>query len=127
MRDEERVDYEHWISELKVGDEVAIYSSGWGGSWSILKITKITPTGRLNLNDGSVVVNNDGTIRGDNFNKIKPVTDDIREKIFIRKMRGYVLRNFNVYDLECDELHKVYRILKRKNKAKEKESVGDGE
>jgi hypothetical protein len=112
--EEQKLKREEWVSNLKVGDEVALYSSGWGGSWSIAVIEKITPTGRFNLSGGSVA-NKDGSIRG-SYNDIQPVTHEIRERIFERKMRNYVIHNFKVNDLTIEELHKVYTMLKRKYK-----------
>jgi len=67
-----------WISTLKVGDEVAISSRY---HLQVCKVSKITPSGRLNL-DNNAVVNSDGSIRGDSYNHIEQVTDEIRIKIW---------------------------------------------
>lgn len=72
-----------WVKTLEVGDEVAIETGTYSSHWSIYKVVKITPTGRLNLSNGWVA-NPDGTLRGDTFNKIYEVTDEIRRLIWRR-------------------------------------------
>lgn len=68
-----------WLKNLKAGDEVAyLLKTSKGERWAIVKIVKVTPTGRINLPNG-YVVNPDGKFRGINQNRIHPVTEKIRK------------------------------------------------
>ncbi|HDR7066943.1 TPA: hypothetical protein QCW42_004049 [Bacillus cereus] len=76
---------EEWMSTLEVGDEVAIENSRFSHCrWSLYKIIKITPSGRLNLKHG-IVINPDGSIRGNKYSYIHEATDDIRNHIWRSK------------------------------------------
>lgn len=56
---------EEWIKELKVGDEVAVLHNSFysKNNYYILKVVKITPSGRLELSDGSKYMS-DGKLIG---------------------------------------------------------------
>lgn len=108
---EEKSKREEWVSNLQVGDEVAYLHSGWGSSWEIYKVEKVTPSGRRNLNYG-MVVNSDGTIRGKSFEVIHPVTDKIRASVW-RQMAKRKLRNeLKIEDLSDNNLNRLLAILK---------------
>lgn len=76
---------EEWVKTLKVGDEVAMQNSRFSHvKWSIYKILKITPSGRLNLEYGTVI-NPDGSVRGNAYAYIYKVTGEIRKHIWRTK------------------------------------------
>jgi hypothetical protein len=70
------------VHQFKVGDELAFQTGNWQGGWEIHKITKITPSGRLDC--GRWTLNPDLSIRGSRSHygpyKAYAVTDSIREK-----------------------------------------------
>lgn len=107
-----------WIKGLKVGDEVALRGSSFMSSVSIYKIEKITPTGRLNLRHG-YVINKDGSIRGDMFGGIEPVTDAIRQKIWRSNTQQYVRDELNVFKLSDNDLNRIFHIIKESKKSEE--------
>lgn len=66
-----------FFERIKVGDEVAVY-----GSWGLVateKVTKITPSGLIDVNGSRYDAK--GQARGSERGCIKPVTDEIRETI----------------------------------------------
>jgi hypothetical protein len=87
-----------FLESLQVGDEIAYLAGGLHSNWIITKITRISPTRRFSLSNGSTV-NSDGSIRGNNHFYIHPVTEKIRQSIWrtrtIRKLRA---------DLKIDNL-----------------------
>ncbi|MGE6347920.1 hypothetical protein ACQKIY_25400 [Bacillus mycoides] len=81
---------EEWVKTLKVGDEVAMENSRFAHTkWSIYKIIKITPSGRLNLGYGTVV-NPDGSIRGNAYAYIYKVTGEIRKHMWRTKAESLI-------------------------------------
>ncbi|HDX9663279.1 TPA: hypothetical protein ROX91_001978 [Bacillus cereus] len=108
IREQEKKQKE-WVKTLEVGDEVAIESGGFAYRyWSIYKVIKITPTGRLNLEKG-LVANPDGTLRGDTFSKIYEVTDEIRKSIW-RRSAQYKVSKIDIKKLPDEALKKMLEI-----------------
>ncbi|PEF30353.1 hypothetical protein CON39_11820 [Bacillus thuringiensis] len=97
-----------WVKTLEVGDEVAIQGSGFARYWYIYKVVKITPSGRLNLSNG-LIANPNGTLRGDTFNKIYEVTDDIRKSIW-RRSAQYKVSQIDVKNLPDEALKKMLEV-----------------
>jgi len=115
------MDKQEWIKTLKVGDEVAIRSyQRWGGSpYSLTMINKITPTGRLKLDNG-LEFNADGSMRGGDTwtisSDIEPVTDDVLSVIHKYKLVSSVekgLDRFKWQAVEEDDLEIVLGILNK--------------
>ncbi|WP_168898329.1 hypothetical protein [Bacillus sp. ISTL8] len=103
---------EEWIKTLKAGDEVAIENSRFAYcKWIIYKIVKVTPTGRLNLENGTIV-NNDGSIRGNDYYKIYKVTDVIRKHIWRCKAEMMVSK-IDVKKLSDEEIMTMLDIYKK--------------
>lgn len=104
---------EEWVSTLQVGDEVAIDAGRWSDySYKILKVVKITPSGRRNLSDGTVA-NPNGSLRGDSYEYIYPVTDEIRNQIWRVKTIKHIFNKLghelNIYS--DDKLKKLLEIV----------------
>lgn len=94
------VEKTEWIKTLKAGDEVAYtHKSFTGVVWVIGEIVKVTPTGRLNL-DNIYVVNQDGTFRGDYHREIHPITKEIRESIEMDKLMLNINKQLDTVDLK---------------------------
>jgi hypothetical protein len=87
--------------QFKVGDELAFDSRGWCKSWTIYKIEKITPSGRMLC--GPYWLNPDLTVRGREPYSSSPykaysVTDKIRADV-LRHSSLYMLQRKIKWDL----------------------------
>lgn len=103
---------EEWVKGLKVGDEVALRGDRYSYySWYIRKIVKITPTGRLNLEKGYVVMPN-GVIRGTHSTHIHPVTEEIRTFIWREWARGRISKELKVNELSDNNLNRILQVMK---------------
>ena len=103
-----------WLASLKKGDDVAImcYKPGLGRVYSIGTITKITPTGQIQINGNDPKYRN-GEINGDQYNNgptLKPLTDEIRETVF-REEACLKLRNTKYERLSTEKLRKIKAVL----------------
>lgn len=69
---------------VKVGDEVAV---GGNYGYSIIKVEKVTPTGRIKCSDGRSYDKNGNQIGGSTWHSsyIKILTNEIREEILLKK------------------------------------------
>lgn len=83
-----------WLSKLKEGDRVVVYSWGWANSsYKESVVEKITPKGFIKVN-GSLFNPNDGYRRGDggaclqnpNDNEVMERVKKYQEDSFIRKI-----------------------------------------
>lgn len=83
-----------WLSQLKEGDKVVVYSYGWGNSsYNERVVEKITPKGFIKVN-GSLFNPNDGYRRGDggaclqnpNDNEVMEKVKKYRKDMFISKI-----------------------------------------
>lgn len=104
-----------WIQELKVGDKVTIECGSYNvPDFSIGKIDKITPTGRIAI--GNTVYDHNGRQMGassawSKTNNLEPLTQATVD--FIRKSQlcnKFKLTNWGVISL--DKLNLIYSILK---------------
>lgn len=106
---------EEWVKTLKVGDEVAMENSRFSYcKWLIYKIVKVTPTGRLNLDNG-LVINKDGSIRGDsysNYSRIYKVTDEIMKHIW-RSKAEIMVSKIDARKLSDEEIMTMLDIYKK--------------
>ncbi|HDR7786430.1 hypothetical protein PDN54_08095 [Bacillus cereus group sp. Bc252] len=107
---------EEWIKTLKVGDEVAIRNGRFAHTqWSIYKIVKITPSGRFNLEQGTVI-NPDGSVRGNIYSYIHEVTEEIRNHIWRRKAEIMVSK-IDVKRISDEQIMMMLDIYKEQNKS----------
>lgn len=109
-------EYKNWLSELKVGDKVAIHNgNSWGiGRYSIYTITKITPTRRFKTSDHSEW-NSDGTNRGgSSLDRIQPVTEEIAAYVKKRNTTMRIRKKLDSLDLEklsIEQLNEIEELL----------------
>lgn len=115
------MDKQEWIKALKVGDKVAIRSyQRWGVSpYTVATINKITPTGRLKLDNGKEF-NADGSLRGGGSwsitSNIEPITDEVLSVIRKHKLVSSVekgLDKFKWQAVEEDDLETVLDVIKK--------------
>ncbi len=100
---------------MVVGSKVA-YRTGWMGTgWGISEIVKVTPSGRMNLKHG-VVLNPDGTIRGDGHRSVYPVTDEISVSLWRENAMGKIRRELNLEKFSNSELSVLLDIMKGHDK-----------
>lgn len=102
---------EEWVSTLQAGDRVAIKFNGWGRIWGIYEVEKVTPSGRRNLSHG-VIVNPDGSIRGDSYNYANPVTEEIMATIWRERAIVKIERELLIRELSNDNLNRILQVLK---------------
>ena len=117
-----------WLSNLKAEDKVANehYNSWRGGSYyQIYTVKKITPTGKIRLNNG-ILLNQNGKYYnrdvwggGEDYN-IEPVTDEILEAIRIRKLKiklssniESIFKDYNLMGMSVDDLETINNILEK--------------
>ena len=117
-----------WISNLKEGDKVANehYNSWRGGSYyQIYTVKKITPSGKIRLNNG-ILLNQNGKYYnrdvwggGEDYN-IEPVTDEILEAIRIRKLKiklssniESIFKDYNLMGMSVEDLETINNILEK--------------
>jgi hypothetical protein len=97
-------DKTEWIKTLKVGDEVAVDNSGrwYHNNYSVEKVLKITPTGRICLTDGKAYKPNGVEYGGENRRcNLLPVT---------QKIRDHIRRNTIYYKLQFNKLEPLLSI-----------------
>lgn len=100
-----RSDYK-WIKLLKVGDEVAIdNSSTWRrNDYSIAKVVKITPSGRIELSNGSKYMP-DGKRIGSNYDyPLREITTEIMNIIERRNLLNKLDINSFIGKLDAERL-----------------------
>lgn len=99
---------DEWLKTLKVGDEVT-YSTRWHKD-VITKIKKITPTGQIKTKDNKTFKK--GYCRMDSWDGcwLKPVTDEVRERILLRSIYGKVA-NTDWAKVSVDKLKRIAAIL----------------
>jgi len=102
------------VPELKVGDELA-FCHGFGKShWSIHKIDKITPSGRINC--GQYKLDANLRVRGrDTYSPLchraEIVTYEIREKVRRQNLLAFIGRA-DFSKLDTGSLGVIYQIFK---------------
>ena len=116
-----------WLSNLKEGDKVANehYNSWRGGSYyKIYTVKKITPTGKIRLDDG-ILLNSNGRyyprdVWNSNSYDIEPVTEEILEVIRIRKLKiklssniESIFKDYNLMGMSVDDLEAINNILEK--------------
>ena len=117
-----------WLSNLKEEDKVANehYNSWRGGSYyQIYTVKKITPTGKIRLNNG-ILLNQNGKYynrdiwgSGEDYN-IEPVTDEILNSIKTRKIKNKlssniesIFKDYNLMGMSVEDLEAINNILEK--------------
>ena len=116
-----------WLSNLKEGNKVANehYNSWRGGSYyKIYTVKKITPTGKIRLDNG-VLLNSNGRyyprdVWNSNSYNIEPVTDEILNSIKTRKIKNKlssniesIFKNYNLMGMSLEDLKAINNILEK--------------
>lgn len=116
-----------WLSNLKSGDQVANehYNSWRGGSYyQIYTVKKITPTGKIRLDNG-VLLNSNGRyyprdVWNSNSYDIEPVTDEILNSIKTRKIKNKlssniesIFKDYNLMGMSVEDLEAINNILEK--------------
>lgn len=117
-----------WLSNLKSGDQVANehYNSWRGGSYyQIYTVKKITPTGKIRLDNG-VLLNQNGKYYnrdvwggGEDYD-IEPVTEEILNSIKTRKIKNKlrsniesIFKDYNLMGMSVEDLKAINNILEK--------------
>ena len=125
MNDAERKER---ISNIKAGDKVANehYNSWRGGSYyQIYTVKKITPTGKIRLDNG-VLLNQNGKYYnrdvwggGEDYD-IEPVTEEILNSIKTRKIKKKlssniesIFKDYNLMGMSVEDLEAINNILEK--------------
>lgn len=118
---------QEWLSNLKEGDKVTNehYNTWRGGSYyEIYTVKKITPTGKIRL-DNDVLLYQNGKYYnrdawgGEDYN-IEPITEEILESIRIRKLKmalndriSKIFKDYNLMGMSVDDLETINNILEK--------------
>ena len=101
---------EKWLSELKVGDEVCIQSSGTlGQHHEITKISKKTPTRKFRVNNYLFDKMGECSI-GWTYYSIIPATQEVKQGIKDRNVR-YRVKQTDFDSLQQDKINRIYAII----------------
>ena len=116
-----------WLSNLKEGDKVTNehYNTWRGGSYyQIYTVKKITPTGKIRLDNG-VLLNSNGRyyprdVWNSNGYDIEPVTDEILNSIKTRKIKNKlcsniesIFKDYNLMGMSIEDLETINNILEK--------------
>ena len=116
-----------WLSNLKEDDKVANehYNTWRGGSYyQIYTVKKITPTGKIRLNNG-ILLNSNGRyyprdVWNSNSYNIEPVTDEILNSIKTRKIKNKlcsniesIFKDYNLMGMSIEDLETINNILEK--------------
>lgn len=97
-----------------VGEELAV-PVGFGGAWRVIKIEKITPSGRMKC--GHWELNPDLTIRGrtDRWgpSRAYPITDEIRAQICRQKYLAKIESKVDWNKLSDEQLKRICEVLEQ--------------
>lgn len=116
----EKIDRKQWLEQLKEGDSVAIKTGSYGRRYYVIrKITRITPTRRITLDDGSKF-NNNGIEMGNKgrwnpSETIEPITQEILDSIQREKLL-YQISNTKFQSFSLDSLKKIAEIIRIEEK-----------
>ena len=99
---------------MSVGDELVI-QVGFGGAWRVIKIEKITPTGRMKC--GHWELNPDLTIRGktDRWGprRAYPITEEIRAQICRQNYLAKIESKVDWNKLSDEQLKQIFAVLEQ--------------
>ena len=116
-----------WLSNLKEEDKVANehYNTWRGGSYyEIYTVKKITPTGKIRLDNG-VLLNSNGRyyprdVWNSNSYDIEPVTEEILNSIKTRKIKNKlssniesIFKDYNLMGMSIEDLEAINNILEK--------------
>ncbi len=104
------------LPPIKVGDEIAFKTDGFGSCWRVYEVEKITPSGRMKV--GHYELNKDLTVRGRSGwggpYRGHLMTDELREKIANERERHAIMRKVEDVrwrDVSLETLRKIDAVL----------------
>lgn len=104
-----------WVKTLKEGDEVAYNIGRYGKErWVIGRVKKITTTGKIRIDDGTLFDEKGEHRSGTGWNRIyrtiQPVTQEILDSIRREKIL-YDLSHVKFEKLPLEKLEEIMKIL----------------
>lgn len=111
---------EGWLRELSVGDEVAVENGRYGvPNWYFAKVSKITPSGRMELDDKYTYDPRGYKISDDKYhlNRMEPLTLELRAKVRLLKAQRKIKALLSEFDMakidaaSFEELNDLYKVL----------------
>lgn len=117
------------FDDIKVGDEVIISRTSWGGTKTIEKVTKVTPkyfdagNRRYRKDDGYMYGNTDRY----NHPRAEIATPEEVNQIKLDRMRAnitaYLTRHCDYSEVPIETLVQVYNLLKPKKEEKDEKGA----
>jgi len=110
-----------WLAQLQVGDTVIVRQSGIGSSDKVDKVAKITPSGRVHLENSSTQYNSNGTARGVKdtyFNTYLMMPTDkllynIKKEQTYKKVHRLVMTTIEWQELSLEQLEEALEFLQQ--------------
>lgn len=107
--------YKTWLTGLKPGDQVVVNGGMRHNRYTFHKVAKITPTGRINLDNGQVFKSNGHALKDPGKWSFRDVllepTQEIRDKL--RKERlAFELSHYKFEALSLDQLERIKAIVR---------------
>lgn len=109
-------DRNEWLKGLKEGDEVAYDTVRYGGerNYVIKTVKKITPTGKIRLDDGTLFDENGEHRSGSGwyrtYYRLVPLDQDVKDSIR-RNQLLYELGNVDFKKFPLDKLEEIMKII----------------
>ncbi|MGO4185795.1 hypothetical protein AB4Z17_32175 [Paenibacillus sp. TAF43_2] len=96
---------------MSEGDDVVVIGGHRTASYTITKVKKITPKGKIRTEYGDLMYDENGRVTGGSWNKtsLSPDTSEIREEIW----RGNIIKKLSGTDfstLSSEQLKEIYDI-----------------
>lgn len=109
-------EYRNWLKTLKEGDKGYYHDYSFGKRIVVVKIKKITPTGKIRLEGGELLVNGrySPSDRWSRNFTILPLTEEVLKEKELQDLRNEIYSRINKIDLiKCteDELKQLCSIL----------------
>jgi hypothetical protein len=99
-----------WLKDMKVGDEIGVRKGTYlyGYFYDIRKITKVTPSGRIELDDGTKFMPNGKEVGENHSYPLAQVTQEILDMNEMRKLKQKI--DFDKYKsyFTLEQLRQIY-------------------
>jgi len=107
---------EGWLREVKVGDKIAVEYGQYGtGNYRIDKVDKITPTGRIVIENRTYDPEGQEMGKSNSYSrsyKLYPITQKVIDFIRTEKLL-YEIKNTNWNTLNLEQLEAISKILQK--------------
>lgn len=104
-----------FVKNLKVGDTVAVDSGSFGVNYKykLRRVLRITPTGKIVLEDESKKFDSSGYIPGNKYDSSKHICDPAAvAEPMLRERAINALEMAKFKDFPTEKLEKLYNVLK---------------